>query len=403
MDKHIEMLKSLGNLTSLQYKTQIPFIKENITLFTNDKFLIYWRSLIFELPTRIKTILYLFKEEVINKDFLIKILDIQEPNITIMNLMEKGEFSKVLTILRYLIYDEYLGFNIFKEKSINIFETLKKINLSINFFGFNLKQNNENNENSIQLDTFINYNSLLKYISNFSSDYDIILTEISKILYLRIDELYLEIDNFFEFKETLIKNILISKMDILIKIRILYFLIIEDINNLKLILENNKDILFLSLLFENLLSIKEPNEEIINLIESYLKDNPLKENICNEMMSFSEIKQEIFYKLFNVSRIYYKINNNINNKLKENIINLQFQDINKMNDNEFLNQFFEIVEPSITHFLVYTVKLKDILINRLRNNEFKKEFISRISLVSKDRITYFNIVIDKLKKSGILF
>ena len=177
-DEHREVLKTLASLIQLNKNNEYIKIKENIKLYTDYNFIPYWKELIFEVPTRVKIILELVNENVIESEFLIKILELQQSDI-FQCLLEKEEFSKVLTLLRYLVYDHFMNYGIFKDLCINIKETLKNINLKPDFFGF-IDRDSIYNGKEVNLNEYFNHSLLLKYIFQYLSDLEIIITETCK-------------------------------------------------------------------------------------------------------------------------------------------------------------------------------------------------------------------------------
>ncbi|KAF7702645.1 hypothetical protein CDIK_0510 [Cucumispora dikerogammari] len=402
MDKHKDMLCALADLTDFGKDAAIKYIKEQQQSFKSPDFIKYWRALVFDLPSRTKIILGLVKDDVISVEFLIEILELTDQTI-FSYALEAEDFPKLLSLFRYLFYDQFLGYRIFNGLNLDIMGTLKCLNLESFFFGKEERKNISIGGGKI-ID--LSHNSkcelFMKHNSKYKNDTDIILTQTSRILSNRLIEFNNEIENLIVSLEDIISGIVESNMETLIKVHILSFLAAEDMQNLKLIFSTEYEIEMIALFLEHFLSSEQSfKDDRVFIIKESLKEKPNKSDISKYMLPFTEIEQGIFFEIFGISRLESKIKPPVDNKLKELVKKRQFTEIERMSNTEFLKEFFELVEPSVSHFLVYTEELKRILVERFRNDEFKNMFCKGVEEVSGDRISYRNVVEMKLKKAGL--
>ena len=159
-----------------------------------------------------------------------------------------------------------------------------------------------------------------------------------------------------------------------------HFIYTENLNSL------------LTIIWLNFVSYSENPE--INEKFSKLVD----ENLTEKILRVSSGK--VYLKRFDIEMKHsdYKVLHVENDLLK--LVKIKdFDKIDQMPREIFLKEFFEIAEPSISHFLRYAEILKKYLILDEDEQEF---FVREIQRLSVGRSVYKEVLLAKMKKFSIL-
>lgn len=344
-----------------------------------------------------------FKTELICKLFIFnafdssKLIEILSTSLKIGKI--NNDVEQIFVVLRAFYYLDSV-----KYINSNIKEIFESISLGKNFFKtFHLNISNSLENFVISFDENFLQSLRLKISFKFDSDDEFVLDFIKNKINHCEESQFNEIVNYFDSDQLLCKS-LISCKDLTFSIKILlkflsseekilsclsifktikmqeHFIYTENLNSL------------LTIIWLNFVSYSENPE--INDKFSKLVD----ENLTEKILRVSSGK--VYLKRFDIEMKHsdYKVLHVENDLLK--LVKIKdFDKIDQMPREIFLKEFFEIAEPSISHFLRYAEILKKYLILDEDEQEF---FVREIQRLSVGRSVYKEVILAKMKKFSIL-